>query len=87
MALYTDLNRDYLESDKSKVTYITTYFTGKAIDWFNSYLIDYRNNNMDNRNTETILIFSNYNYFVQKLRRMFSDINIERITEQKLLKL
>ena len=87
MALHTDLNRSYLEDDEQKVAYVATHFTGKAMDWFDSYLTDYRVNKTDNRKTETNLIFNDYNYFVQKLRRTFGDIDAERMAERKLLKL
>ena len=87
MSLHTDLNRDYLEEDQQKVAYVDTHFTGKAMDWFDSYLTDFRINDVDNQRTETRLIFSDYNHFVQKLRLTFGDIDAERMAERKLLKL
>jgi len=87
MSLYQDLNREYLETEEAKVAYVATHFIGKAMDWFDTYLNDYRTNTEDNRKTETTLIFTNYDYFEQKLRLTFGDIDAERMAERKLLKL
>jgi hypothetical protein len=60
--LYIRLNSQRLASLEAKVMFATIYLRDGAFDWFKSCLIDYLENPVEDRKTETKNLFSSYKY-------------------------
>ena len=66
------------------VIYIGIYLTGRALEWFKPYLIEYQTNRATTTNLETRYIFINQENFKNQLIQIFRDLKEEATAKQKL---
>ena len=52
--LFFGFNVDRFSTDKHKVLFASTYLRGPAFKWFNSFLMDFLNNEPNKRDDDTI---------------------------------
>ena len=63
------------------VAYAGIFLTGRALEWFKPYLIEYQTNKDTTTNLETKYIFANQEYFKSRLTQIFGDPKEEAIAE------
>jgi hypothetical protein len=83
-AIHLDVNAAKLLDDTLKVSFVVAHFTGRAMEWFETYLIEHMKLPEDQRSTETRAIFASYEYFERKLTISFGEVDIKRVSKQKL---
>ena len=64
--LFFVFNIDRFPTDKYKVLFSSTYLKGPAFEWFNSFLMDFLNNEPDKTANNTIEVTQNYSNFKKK---------------------
>src|SRR6266700_922546 len=69
------------------VTYAGIFLTGRALEWFKLYLMEYQINRATTTNLETKYIFLSWDNFKNWITQMFRDIEEETIAEWKLYSL
>src|SRR6266576_1210327 len=69
------------------VAYAGIFLTGRALEWFKLYLIEYQINGATTTNLETKYIFASWENFKNRMTQMFGDLEEEAIEEQKLYSL
>ena len=63
------------------VVYAGMYLTGRALEWFKPYLIEYQTNKATTTNLEIKYIFINWENFKNQLTQMFGDLEEEVTAE------
>jgi hypothetical protein len=53
MAIHMDVNRDKLLGDADRVAFVAAHFTGKAMNWFETYLNEWMGLPEEHRSDET----------------------------------
>jgi len=86
-SIHLDVNQDKLPNDTARVSFVAAHFTGKAMDWFEIFLIERMKYPEEQWGPETRAIFTSYEYFEQKLTISFGEVDIKRVAEQKLQRL
>ena len=66
------------------VAYIGMFLTGKALEWFELYLMEYQINRATITNLETKYIFLSQDNFKNQITQIFRDLEEEAIAERKL---
>jgi hypothetical protein len=87
MAIHLNINAHRLPDDTAKVSFVAAHFTGKAMTWFETPLQERLRLPEDQWNSETHLIFNSYDYFEQRLRNTFGEVDSQRVAEQRLQRL
>ena len=82
--LFFGFNVDRFPTDEHKVLFASTYLRGPAFKWFNSFLMDFLNNEPDKRDDNTIEVTQNYSNFKNKLRQVFGDFDKEHLAERRM---
>ena len=82
--LFFGFNVDRFPIDEHKVLFASTYLRGPAFEWFNSFLIDFLNNEPDKRDNDTIKITQNYSNFKNKLRQVFGNFDEKHSAERRM---
>ena len=77
-------NVDRFPTDKHKVLFASMYLRGPAFKWFNSFLMDFLNNEPDKRDNDKIKVTQNYSNFKNKLRQVFGDFDKKHLTERRM---
>jgi hypothetical protein len=63
-------------SETDKVIAAASFLTGKAMEWFSLYIIDWFNGG-DRKEPETINLMTSLTTFIQKLNQLYGLINEE----------
>ena len=82
--LFFGFNIDRFPTDEHKVLFASTYLRGPAFEWFNSFLMDFLNNEPDKRDDNTIEVTQDYSNFKNKLRQVFGDFDKEHLAERRM---
>ena len=82
--LFFGFNIDRFPTDKHKVLFASTYLSGLAFEWFNSFLTDFLNNKPDKRDDNTIEVTQNYLNFKNKLQKVFGNFDEEHLAERRM---
>ena len=61
--LFFGFNVDRFPTDEHKVLFASTYLRGPAFEWFNSFLMDFLNNEPDKSDNDTVEVTQNYSNF------------------------
>ena len=84
MELFFGFNADKFPTDKHKVLFASTYLSGPAFKWFNSFLTDFLNNEPDKRDNDTIEVTQNYSNFKNKLRQVFGNFEEKHSAKRRM---
>ena len=82
--LFFGFNVDRFPTDKHKVLFDSTYLGSPAFEWFNSFLMDFLNNELDKRDDDKIEVTQNYSNFRNKLRQVFGDFDEEHLAKRSV---
>src|SRR6266550_2246544 len=70
-----------------QVMYAGLFLTGKALEWFEPYLMEIQINGMTTLNQEVRYIFLSWEGFASWLTQMYNNIKAAIIAERRLLEL
>ena len=82
--LFFGFNADRFPTDKHKVLFASTYLRGPAFEWFNLFLTDFLNNELDEKDNDTVEVTQNYLNFKNKLKQVFGDFDKEHSAECRM---
>ena len=82
--LFFGFNVDRFPTNEHKVLFASTYLRGPAFEWFNSFLMDFLNNEPDEKDNDMIEVTQNYSNFKNKLRQVFGDFDKEHLAERRM---
>ena len=77
--LYFMHNSERLVTESDKVLAASSFLDGEAMKWFAPYITDWyqASGNDEQRNPETITMFSSYRYYEEKLNQLWGTVNEE----------
>ncbi|OQE16980.1 hypothetical protein PENSTE_c022G07598 [Penicillium steckii] len=84
MNMHLDVNKFRLNTEVSKVIFVSTYLRGQAWDWLEPYVREYYEKDSSEWSTTAQNIFNSYNNFKNHLERTFGDIDAKKTAERKL---
>jgi hypothetical protein len=87
MNMYLDVNKHRLNTEASKVIFVSTYLRGQAWDWLEPYVREYYEKDSSEWSTTATTIFSSYLKFREHLEKTFGDIDAKKTAERKLKRL
>ena len=84
--LYVHLNNEHFKN-KSVTIFIINYFKESAFNWVRSHLKKIINIKIENQKSNAKEIFVNMSNFAKRLRRVFENVNFEKIAKRQLYQL
>ena len=77
-------NAERFFTDEHKVLFASTYLRGPAFEWFNSFLTDFLNNELDKRDDDTVKVTQNYSNFKNNLGQVYGNFDKEHLAERRM---
>jgi hypothetical protein len=84
MNMHLNANKAKLPGQADKVIFMATHLWGQAWNWFEPYIQEYYEKQLDEWSTITWNIFTSYAGFRRYLEQTFRDINAEATAERRL---
>jgi hypothetical protein len=84
MNMHLDANKAKLPGQADKVIFVATHLRGQAWNWFEPYIWEYYEKQLDEWSTITRNIFTSYAGFRRYLEQTFRDIDAEATAKRRL---
>ena len=85
--LYFKMNSDKFKGDSVKIDFMSSFFEGRAEEWFRPFFHDYTQNKEDVQEDNTKIMFSTYDKFKKSVNSAFGGQNETREAERQIMSL
>ena len=82
--LFFGFNADRFANKEYKILFASLYLQELAFKWFNTFLQDFLNNDLEDRDNATNVITQNFSRFKEQMQQVFRDFDKEYTAERKM---